>query len=192
MALTAAAINLIWDELTAEARTAGSYGQLVKDNVNATIASRAIPGDLMGLVADAITAAKIATDAIGASEFSQAAADKVWGSAARTLTALGFVLGPGDLAADTIGASELGADAVAEIRDAVLTGATLAELPQAAPPATPTLAQAMMLLYMAIRNLLEVTATEKRISNDAGTIIAKKALSDDGTTFQEAEMVSGP
>lgn len=38
------------------------------------------------LANDAITAAKIAADAIGASEFAQGAADKVWGTAARSLT----------------------------------------------------------------------------------------------------------
>ena len=41
------------------------------------------PGNLKD---DAITAAKIAADAIGASEFAQAAADKVWATAARALT----------------------------------------------------------------------------------------------------------
>lgn len=38
----------------------------------------------------AINADAIATDAIGANEFSQAAADKVWSTASRTLTAFGF------------------------------------------------------------------------------------------------------
>ncbi len=42
--------------------------------------------------ADAITNAKIAADAIGSSEFAQAAADQVWSTATRTLTALGFAL----------------------------------------------------------------------------------------------------
>lgn len=37
---------------------------------------------------DAITAAKIATDAIAADAFAQTAADKVWGTAARVLTAI--------------------------------------------------------------------------------------------------------
>jgi hypothetical protein len=41
------------------------------------------PGNLKD---DAITAAKIAADAIGSSEFAQAAADKVWATAARALT----------------------------------------------------------------------------------------------------------
>lgn len=39
------------------------------------------------IATDAITAAKIAADAIGSSEFAQAAADKVWSTAARVLTA---------------------------------------------------------------------------------------------------------
>lgn len=76
-----ALVNLIYDELTAEARTAGSYGQLLKDNlnatvssratqanilsdatpfaganINATIGSRAIPGDAMALTAAAVDA----------------------------------------------------------------------------------------------------------------------------------------
>jgi len=72
------------------------------------------------------------------------------------------------------------------------SGAALPELAQAIPAATPSPQAAMMLLYMALRNLDQVTATEKRITNDAGTVIAKKALTDDGATYTEAEMVSGP
>jgi len=33
-------VNALWDELTSESRTAGSYGQLLIDNVNATVSSR--------------------------------------------------------------------------------------------------------------------------------------------------------
>lgn len=77
MALTAAAINLIFDELTAEARVAGSYGQLLKDNLNAAISSRAVPGDLMGLVAGAITSAKFAAGAIDAAALAADAATEI-------------------------------------------------------------------------------------------------------------------
>ncbi len=100
---------------------------------------------------DLITAAAIATDAIGADEFAQAAADKVFGSGA----------------------------------------ATLAELPVGAPPATPRPDQAVMLKYMTLRNKLDVTTSIKRVHNDAGTIVATKALTDDGSTYSEAEMISG-
>lgn len=79
----------------------------------------------------------------------------------------------------------------AEMVDVLKTD-TLPELAQAVPPATPTLAQAVMLLYMALRNKVDVTATLKEVHNDAGAVIAKKSLSDNGTTYSEAEMVSGP
>ncbi|TAL13939.1 hypothetical protein EPN95_04600 [Patescibacteria group bacterium] len=88
----AALVNLIFDELTAEARTAGSYGQLIKDNLNAAVGSRAIPGDLMGLVAGAITNLKFAAGAIDAAA----------------------------IATDAFGALELAADAVNEIADGIL------------------------------------------------------------------------
>lgn len=52
---------------------------------NAKFAAGAI--DAAAIASDAITAAKIAADAIGSSEFAQAAADKMWATAARTVTA---------------------------------------------------------------------------------------------------------
>lgn len=159
----AAIVNLVYDELTAEARTAGSFGQLLKDNLNATVSSRAIPGDLMGIVAGGITAAKFAAGAIDAAA----------------------------IAADAIGASELATDAVNEIRDAVWAKA-FAELAQAIPAATPSAEAAIMLVYMALRNKLDITATEKKITNDAGVVVAKKALTDDSVTYSEGKMVSGP
>jgi hypothetical protein len=110
------------------------------------------------------------------------------------------------IAADAIGASELAADAVteiqaglstltlAQIRTALGTNGSdvLAELAQAAPSATPSLGAAIMLLYMALRNLHTSTATVESVTNDAGTVITKATLSDDGTTFSKAEFVTGP
>lgn len=40
----------VWNEATSGHTTAGTYGKLVNDNVNATISSRAVPGDNMGTV----------------------------------------------------------------------------------------------------------------------------------------------
>ena len=68
---------------------------------------------------------------------------------------------------------------------------SFAELAQGIPTATPTMEQAIMYLYMALRNKLTVTASEKAVYNDAGTKITKKVLSDDGTTYTEAEAISG-
>lgn len=78
----------------------------------------------------------------------------------------------------------------AEVVDTLETD-TLAELSQGIPTATPTIKTALMLLYMAIRNKRTVTATEDGVYDDAGTKIAKSALSDDGTTFTRGEMASG-
>ena len=74
------------------------------------------------------------------------------------------------------------------------SGATLAELAQGIPPATPRPDQAMMLGYMALRNKLDVAtvATDTlEIHNDAGTRITQKLLTDDGTDYSEAKMISG-
>ncbi len=78
----------------------------------------------------------------------------------------------------------------AEMVDVLKTDA-LAEVAQGVPSATPTFEKALMLMYMALRNQLLTTASELSIYNDAGTKIAKKALSDDGTTYTEDEMISG-
>jgi len=76
-----------------------------------------------------------------------------------------------------------------------LNDVAISELAQTAPSATPTLKNAVMLLYMALRNktTVQTSGTDAlEINNDAGTIICKKLLTDDGADYSEAEMVSGP
>lgn len=68
----------------------------------------------------------------------------------------------------------------------------LSELTQGQPAASPTLEDAIMLLYMAMRNSEEQDASEYRIKNDAGTVIAKASVSDDGTVVTKGKMASGP
>lgn len=50
-------VNAVWDELTTEGRVASSYGQLFKDDINATISSRmatfTLPTNFASLVIDA-------------------------------------------------------------------------------------------------------------------------------------------
>lgn len=79
----------------------------------------------------------------------------------------------------------------AEVVD-VLTVDTHSELAQGAPTATPTFVEMFMLIYMERRNEVVVNATHKTISNDAGTVITKKAYTNDGTTYTETEMETGP
>jgi len=69
---------------------------------------------------------------------------------------------------------------------------TLAELAQGQPSATPTLRNALMLLYMTLRNLTTTSATLLEINNNAGAVIAKATLADDSVDFTRAKMVSGP
>lgn len=63
---------------------------------------------------------------------------------------------------------------------------TLTEL-STLPGASPTLSQAIMLAYMAKRNKHDTTSTTDEIHNDAGTVIATAAVSDDSTTFTRAK-----
>jgi len=75
--------------------------------------------------------------------------------------------------------------------DAISTAivGTLSEITGAADiPATPTLKQAIMLLYMYVRNAGQATSAERRVMNDAGTEVLDAAMSDDGTTFDQGEL----
>jgi len=73
-----------------------------------------------------------------------------------------------------------------EMSDALRTD-TIPELSSGVPPATPTLIQLMMYLYMAWRNQTTESTSESKIRNNAGTIITKASLSDNGTEFTKAQ-----
>ncbi len=88
-------------------------------------------------------------------------------------------------------ASVAKADVKAEVV-AVLTVDTIAELSQAIPATTPTFREAVMLLYMALRDGGTQSATTHTIKNDAGTVIAKATVSDDGTVLTIGKLVAGP
>ena len=110
--------------------------------------------------------------------------------ASAVITAAAHAAGAIDAAAIATGAIDadaLAADAVDEIWDEAMV-----EQAQGIPGATPAFRTVLAYLYMAFRNALTITSTSKTFSNDAGTVIAKKALSDDGTTYTEAEAASGP
>lgn len=81
------------------------------------------------------------------------------------------------------------ADVLTQVNAALDTA--IAELGVGAPTATPTLRTGLMLLYMALRNktVVQTSGTDAlEIYNDAGTKIASKLLSDDGSDYIEAEM----
>jgi len=90
------------------------------------------------------------------------------------------------------GGLDLDNDTLTQVNAALDTA--IAELAVAAPTATPSLRTGLMLLYMALRNKLDVQTSGTdalEIHNDAGTMIAKKLITDTGEDYSEAEMVSG-
>lgn len=63
------------------------------------------------------------------------------------------------------------------------TGTEVSAVPAAAAP----LAAQIQFLFQALRNAVEVTSTTKKMHNDAGSVVATKALSDNGTTYAEGK-----
>lgn len=81
------------------------------------------------------------------------------------------------------------ADVLTQVNAALDT--IIAELGVAAPAATPTLRTGLMLMYMMARNRVDVDTTGTdalKVHNDAGTQIASKAITDDGSDYSEAKM----
>lgn len=83
------------------------------------------------------------------------------------------------------------AEVNAEVADVLKTD-VISEQAQGVPPTTPTFEEAVMYLYMALTKSIDVDATLKEFRNSAGTVVWKKALSDDGTNYVEAKGASGP
>ena len=95
---------------------------------------------------------------------------------------------------DGLGALKTLIDALNDISSAnVLTqvnaalDTAISELGVAAPTATPTLRTAAMLVYMAVLQKRDTTATSDEIHNAAGTVIASSSVSDDGVVFTKAK-----
>ena len=96
----------------------------------------------------------------------------------------------------TIGTvNQLGATAVgqvnAEVVDVMFTD-LISELTVAAPSATPTIAKALMALYMVWRNSTTQSTTELKVRNNAGSVIFKAATTDSGSEFTKGQFVTGP
>jgi len=113
-----AIVNKVWDELTAEARTAGSYGQLVKDDINAPIASRATPAQILATPANVLV-----TDASGRVTVGSNADKTGYAIGVGGIGSTAFAAGAIDaaaIAADAITSSELALSAAQEIADELL------------------------------------------------------------------------
>lgn len=190
-----AAVKVKTDFLPSAA--AGAAGGVFIAGTNAattitTALTTTFTGNLTGAVGSVTGAVGSVTGAVGSVAGQTLANLDVASSTLATATNLAIVAGYIDTEVAAILAAVDTEVAAIKAKTDLLPGATMAELAQGIPPATPSLEQAIMALYMALRNKLDVTATTKSVTNDAGTVIFKKALSDDGTTYSEAEAVSGP
>jgi hypothetical protein len=126
------------------------------------------------------SAGKVDATIQAAGDFAQAAADKVWSTAARILTA---VTGFNDLSAANVNT---------EVVDALAVD-TYAEPGQATPAATATLATKIGYLYKMMRNRKTQTATQFSLYNDdAVTVDQKATVADDGVTASVTELATGP
>ena len=125
-----------------------------------------------------------------------------------SVTASTGLVSVGTLSTDTVTAASLAADAVAEIQSGlstvttaqvnaevvdVLSVDTFALPGQGAPPATPTIVEALTWSYKNFRNKKTQTASQWSLYDDAGTTVDSKAgVTDDGTTATKQEIATGP
>ena len=87
---------------------------------------------------------------------------------------------------DVAGTAATPAEVNTEVSDVLKTD-TISELSPGAPAATPTIEDALMLLYMKERNATQTTANEFRITNNAGTVLMEADIADNGTTFTKSK-----
>lgn len=75
--------------------------------------------------------------------------------------------------------------------DTVMKTDTIAERTNGAPTATPTFEEAISYIYMMLTNKIDVDSGFKEFYNNGGTIIWKKALTDDASNYVEANGEAG-
>lgn len=188
----------VWDENIVSGHSAGSsagliLSQLTKRAVN--FSTDAVQGSLLRQMADDGTAIFTRTthslQAIrdGATTL-QGMVNGIWNEPRISHPNVGS-FGEG------VNVQALNAQAKTDVRGEVQGGLgtdTIPELPQAQPPVTPTVKQILMLLYMALRNRADSDSSGgfNKIYNDAGTVIAKAAISDAASVFTRAKLQSGP
>lgn len=209
MALTAAAVDAVWDEDIVAAHGGASAAGLLLRVLGAAVSTRANNATLDALLG--------VVDAVG-----RDLPEQVWLEVVRVLTANTNLNDPtaaenadavwdeakaGHVAAGSFG-EEVQAHALettlvaqndvspAEVNSEVLDVMDVDTFPepgQGLPPATTTIFTKINHLYKNWRNKKEETATEFRLFNDAGTVVdAKATVSDAAGLTTKEEMASGP
>lgn len=140
-------------------------------------------GNLTGSVASVTNGVTLANDAIKAATFDESTA---------------YPLVAADSGATQVARVGADSDTLETLSDqldtilldtASLNDTVLAEITSETDiPATPTLRQAITLLYMWLRNDSQATATSRSVLNSAGSEILKATASDNGTTFSQGKL----
>lgn len=175
--LAAAAIQAVWDALTANLTTANSIGKRLADDIDATVSSRLATSGYTAPDNATITTINSRIGApVGASISADVASVKADTSVIQTtaqsaLTAQGYT---------TTRAGYL--DTLNGLVAAIW--ATVVSDLSAVPTSTATIQSAISWVYMVARNLRTQTATTETIyKNDGVTALATSAKTDNGTTF---------
>lgn len=90
----------------------------------------------------------------------------------------------------TIGTvNALGTSALASVLTQIRTALGTDTIPELSsiPSATPTINQALMIMFMGLRNKHTATGTQEKIYNNAGTVISTASVTDDGTTYSKEQ-----
>lgn len=197
MTLTAAGVDLIWDETMAGHVTADTSGLVMNDwqdggRLDVILDARMAEASISttGGAVDAVTTVTTTTTATNLTNLPTIPANWITaaGIAAAAITDVEFTATgtglnaiPWNAAWDT--------EVESEVNDALDTA--ISELGVAAPTATPTIRTGLMLLYMMARNKLVVQTSGTdaiEVYNNAGTKITQKLITDAAGDYTEAEM----
>lgn len=195
--LSATGVDAIWDEDIVAAHGTSDTSGLLLRVLGALISQRSNNPTLNAILGVADVA-------------SRDSPEQIWLEAVRTLTAITGTPRSDLFGEDATFAAAVGtrianlddldaaittratpAQVNTEVSDVLKTD-TIAELTSGIPAVTPTFEAAIMRLYMGLTKEITVDGSEKTYANDAGVVIWKKVLTDDGSLYTEAKGVSGP
>lgn len=169
--LSTAGILALWHQAVSAIVTAGSIGKLLKDEITsarmAELDAANMPSDLGNIESDT-TAILVDTG-----------------------TSIPATLGTAGAGLTDLGGMSAGMKAEITVQVNLALDTAISELAVAVPTATPTIRTALMLPYMGLRNQF-ITQTSGvdavEFHNNAGTLITKKLITDDGSDYTEAKM----
>jgi hypothetical protein len=170
----------VWNSARVTYNTAGSFGEGVSS----------VQGNVTGSVNSVTSGVTVTTnnDKTGYSLANNSITANVIASDAITEIQTGLATSANITSLNNISTTDVKNQVVA-----ALSTDTYAEPGQDTPASTTNLAAKINYLYKAWRNKVTQTSSEYKLFNDDGTTVGQKAtVSDNGTTFQRDEIVTGP